>query len=168
MANKLSKLEQHMKGLTITSIILFFALLSKAQVQESDKVYWTALERYTKYLDTAYLQKSTALVEKRAIYLKKQDFIDSIPEKVNGYPIILLTSENYKRLYKEHKGSLTHTIMFPVKVSDSTLEVTIVPYSGNLKRNHLNLGVSGGTTITFQFDCVQHKFVVSKVNSWGI
>jgi hypothetical protein len=168
MADKLSMLEQHMKGLTITSIILLFALLSKAQVHESDKVYWTALEHYTKYLDTAYLQKSTALVEKRTIYLKKQDFIDSIPEKVNGYPIILLTSENYKRLYKEHKGSLLQTVMFPVKVKGDSLEVTIVPYSGNLKRNHLYLKVGGGTTITFLFDCVQHKLIVSKVNGWGI
>jgi hypothetical protein len=168
MADKLSKLGQHMKRLTITSIILLFALLSKAQVQESDKVYWTALEQYTRYLDTAYLQSSSILVEKRAIYLKKQDFIDSIPERLNGYSIVLITSENYKRLYKDHKGSLLQTVMFPVKVKGDTLEVTIVPYSGNLKPNHLYLKVGGGTTITFLFDCVQHKFIVSKVNGWGI
>jgi hypothetical protein len=160
-----------MRNLLITSLLICTNLVCIGQKKDSDKVYWTALEVYTHYLDTAYHDKGVPHippVTKRAIYFQRQDYIDSIPQRVNGYPIILLTSENYKKIYKDHKGSLTQTVMFPVRVKDNMLEVTITPYIGKFKGSHLNLGVSNGVTVIFEFDCAQNKFIVSQVRVWGI
>ncbi|MDB5131331.1 MAG: hypothetical protein JWR02_1080 [Mucilaginibacter sp.] len=159
------------RNLLITITLIIAALTCKGQKQVTDKIYWAALEAYTHYSDTAYYFKSPPYIPpatKRAIYLKQQDYVDSIPKEINGYPIILITSNNFKKLYKEHKGKLIYTVMFPVKVKEGSLEIAITPYRGTLERNHLFLGVSDGITIVFSYSCDQQKFVVSKVIPWGI
>jgi hypothetical protein len=168
MADKLSKLGLHMKRLTITSIILLFALLSKAQVQESDKIYWSALEQYTLAVDTFYSKYSDHFKDKN-IYLQKPEYVNSIPKKVNGYHIILITSNNQQKIYKDYNNKLLHTMMFPVAVEDSLIYITFTPYHGELKKcKHYLLAVSDGTTVYFKFDCDKQRYLVYKVDNWGI
>ncbi|UEG53052.1 hypothetical protein LLH06_19080 [Mucilaginibacter daejeonensis] len=138
---------------------------SEAQPKESDKLYWKALKSYTNYLDTAYKDRT---LKPQVIYLKQQDFIDSIPRYMNGYKIELITNQNYKSLYKQHGGHLTHTVMFPVKLIAGRAEINVIPYSGTLKRKDLNLGLSDGVNIIFKFNCDQGEFFVSDVKAWGI
>ncbi|MDB4924635.1 hypothetical protein [Mucilaginibacter sp.] len=155
-----------------SSIVLFaFVLLSslsKAQTKEGDKIYWTALEKYTLSLDTMGFKKAEE-DKVKTIYLEKPDFVDSIPSVINGYKIILITNENQRKTYKDHKGLLTHTKLFPISVHDNVAEISFVPYRGRLKkRNHYMLSVSDGTIIYFKFDSNKNQFVFSKVKNWGI
>jgi hypothetical protein len=46
-----------MRSCLIIWILVSTALISKGQKQESDKIYWTALEAYTHYHDTAFHDK---------------------------------------------------------------------------------------------------------------
>jgi len=151
------------KYLFLTLIFMLSTLFANAQKRSSDKIYWLALNKYTLALDSNY--HST----EKEIYLQKPDYVDSIPPKVNGYNIILITGKNQKRLYRAHNNRLIHTIISPITVEDSLLYITITPYSGTLKGNrHYYLGLSGGTTIYFKFDCTKKQFIIDKINNWGI
>jgi hypothetical protein len=168
MANKLSKLGLHMKRLTITSTILLFALFCKAQMRESDRIYWAALEQYTLEIDTYYSKYSDRFKDK-SIYLQKPEDVDSIPKEVNGYHITIITSNNQQKIYKDHNNKLLHTMMSPVTVEDSLIYITFTPYHGELKKhNHYSLSVSDGTIVYFKFDCDKQRYLVYKVDNWGI
>jgi uncharacterized phage-like protein YoqJ len=139
--------------------LVTIAFLSKAQRKDEDKIYWTALEKYTYSLGKAGFKKADE-DKIKTIYLEKPDFIDSIPSAVN---------DNQRRLYKEHNKHLLQTKLFPVSILDSVAKVSFVPYRGKLKsRNHYMLSISDGTVIYFKFDCYQKKFVFYKVENWGI
>jgi hypothetical protein len=161
-------LDQPMKTLSITIVIVLFALLSKAQVRESDKIYWSALEQYTLAIKTFYSKYSDRFQD-RNIYLQKPEYVDSIPKAINGYNITLITPANQQKVYKDHNNKIIHTIMFPVAVEDSLMYITITPYHGERqKRKHYSLAVSDGTTVYFKFDCDKRRYLVHKVNNWGI
>lgn len=137
-------------------------------MRESDRIYWSALEQYTLAVDTFYSKYSNGFKDKN-IYLQKPEYVDSIPKEVNGYHITIITSSNKKKLYKDHNNKLLHTIMFPVAVEDSLISITLTPYHGELtKRKHYSLAVSDGTTVYFKFDCVKQRYLVYKVDNWGI
>jgi hypothetical protein len=157
-----------MKRLFIT--IFFIGCLAhlNAQKRESDKIYWTALEKYTTELDRLHNGSATKNTGK-IIYLEKPGFIDSIPRLVNGYQIILITSLNQQKLYKEHENVLTHTKVFPLTVEDSLLRISFIPFGGRLEgRNHYSFGNGGGTVVYFKFDCTKNQFVFSKVKTYGL
>lgn len=159
-----------MKLITIIVAFVFGICQARCQDRESDKIYWTALDAYTHYLDSSFNRNNAngQSVTKRAIYLKKQDYIDSLPERMNGYPVILLTETNYKKLYRDHQKSLIQTEILPLKVMDSLLQITIIPYHGKLKANHLRLGVSDGVDVVFYYHCEKRRFLLKEVKGWGI
>ncbi|WP_183562097.1 hypothetical protein [Mucilaginibacter sp. SP1R1] len=157
------------KQLFTALTLLLVSNIGWAQKNESDQIYCTALQQYTLSIDTFYSKYSNNKGAKvKEIFLQKPEFVDSIPSIVNGYTIILITSANQRKLYKDHRNRLTHTIMFPLTNKGSELFITITPYRGELKRNNYTLGVSDGTTIYFKFDCEKQTYVVDKVKNWGI
>jgi hypothetical protein len=156
------------KYLILTLILMSASLLVSAQKRPSDKIYWLALDKYTLALDSGR-HPTLNLFQEKKIYLQKPEYVDSIPPQINGYNIILITGQTQKKLYKDHKGQLIHTIMFPVAVEDSLLYITITPYRGKLKGSrHYYLGVSDGITIYFKYNAIKKQFVVDKVKNWGI
>ncbi|MFD1256064.1 hypothetical protein ACFQ3S_04595 [Mucilaginibacter terrae] len=101
--------------------------------------------------------------------MQEAEYVDSIPGKINNYKIELITTTNKRKLYQSHHNKLTHTKMFPLKVEDSLLSITFVPYFGQLeKRRHYHLALSGGSTVYFKFDCEKNNFIIYKVKLWGI
>ncbi len=145
-------------------IFLFCACEVNAQRRDGDKIYWVALEKYTKELKTGY----PSIIEK-TIYLQKPDYIDSIPALIGGCNIVLITASNQKKLYREHHNKLINTIIFPATITDSIVSITITPYRGALKGSrHYNLGVSDGTTVYFKYDCEKKQFIYSNTKNWGI
>lgn len=156
---------QYMKLILILLLLIATSVVSAQHMRETDRIYWVTLHEYTVAVDSSY-SKYIDQFKDKCIYLQKPEYVDSIPSKVNGYNIILITSQNIRKLYKEHNNHLIHTKMFPVAIEDSTFYITITPYRGELrKRNHYNLAVSDGTTVHFKYDCDKRKFVVYKVDN---
>ncbi len=151
-----------MKTLLIVLIFFISTTIVKGQ-RKSDKIYWTALDKYTLALDSV----NEGPVD-RIIFLQKPEYVDSIPKEINGYHIVLLTPINQRKLYKDHNDRLIHTKMFPIAVEDSTMFITFTPYHGSFKHNNYRLGVSDGVTIYFKYDCLSKQFIVFKVQCWGI
>ena len=156
------------KYLFFTLVLMFLTTLVRAQKQASDKIYWLALDKYTLALSSDNSPNLYSSKEKK-IYLQKPEYVDSIPSKINGYDIILITNETQKNLYQAHNNKLVHTIMSPVAVEDSLLNIRISPYFGTLKSGkHYYLAVSDGLIVYFKYDYIKKQFVVFKVMNWGI
>ena len=137
-----------------------------AQKYKSDKIYWIALDRYTKVIDSL---KPSEHKLNDTIFLEKPASVDSVPTQSNGITIVLITKSNQKQLYRSHKNLLTHTVMSAIMVEDSLIHINFIPYSGRLKgRRHYHLSEGEGTTISFMFDCSKRRFIICKINNWGI
>jgi len=150
------------------TIILFLSISTRsiAQKNEGDKVYWVALKKFVSAVDTFYFKK---MFSDKTIYLEKPEFVDSIPDVVDGYKIVLLTQMNKKKIYQAHKNKLIHTVLQPLQLVNDSLLIRVIPYRAHLeKHNHYFLGVSDGTTVYFKFDSDQKKYIVSSVKNWGI
>lgn len=157
-----------MKTLLITFALTLSTLLCKAQVREGDRIYWSALERYTVAVDSFYAKYSDAFKLKE-IFLEKPVFVDSIPFFVNGYRITLITPQNKYALYKTHSNKLLHTIMSPLTIQDSSLYISFTPYHGELsKGRNYKLAVSDWTIVYFRYDLDKKKFIAYRVENNGI
>jgi hypothetical protein len=150
-------------------ILFFIPHLGKTQNNESDKIYCTALTQYVISIDSLKLKYPKIYSDVKEIYLEKPQFVDSLPSLINNHPIVLITPNNQHKLYIDHNKKLIHTIMFPLTNEKNEMYITITPYHGELKKhNHYSLVVSDGTTVYFKFDCDKQKYVVDKVENWGI
>lgn len=160
-----------MKRLALILLICLYPVYCLAQNRASDRIYWTALEKYTLALDSfalsrAALAKVTYL---KVIYLDTPDFIDSIPPTINGYQIILLNRQNKKKIFLAHQRKLRATTISPVSADNGKLSITITPFFATLKkRNHYYYSVSDGTTVYFKFNCISQQFEYTETKNWGI
>lgn len=156
-----------MKKILVIIFLLSYSIVD-AQKTNRDRIYWTALDRYTLNLDKTG-HNTQAGDKAKTIYIEKPFFIDSIPPMINGYLLTLITNNNQRELYKLHHNKLIHTKIFPIVVEDSLLKISIIPFRGELKKsNHYNLGVSDGCSIYFRFDTSKKQFIFDKISSWGI
>lgn len=154
--------------LPLLALILLSTAI-KAQHNEHDKIYCTAIETYITAMDSLQLKYPAISKKTTEIYLEKPYFVDSIPSIINGHPIIIITDRNKESLYKAHKNKLIHTVMLPLTNARNQLYITITPYNGVLKkRKHFNLGVSEGTTVYFKLNENKQEYIVEKIKHWGI
>lgn len=58
--------------------------------------------------------------------------------------------------------------MFPIQVKDGMLEITIIPYRGEVKKNHRYLSLSDWTNVFFKLNCSTGKHEFVKVENRGI
>lgn len=157
-----------MKTLILISALCLTMSLFKAQNKASDKIYWTALEKYTFALSSIY-SRELSYGDHKIVFIEKPFYVDSIPPSMNGYTIVQITSLNQRKLYLEHGKALIHTQIFPVRVEGDHLSITITPYRGKMtSKKHYNLAVSDGTTVYFKYDCEKKEFVYDKTENWGI
>jgi len=154
------------------SLTLFFLIVlsqtGNAQKTESDKIYWVALKEYCINLDWLHSKNPNIYKKRHEIFLQKPEFVDSIPPILNGYKITLITNFNQRQIYTTHSNQIIHTIMSPLTNKADKLYVNITPYHGSLVKNNYNLGLSDGTTIYFKFDSDSQKYIVNRVENWGI
>ncbi|PKV62892.1 hypothetical protein [Pontibacter ramchanderi] len=156
-----------MKKIFLLYLLALVSFASFAQTNDSKDIYLEALNKYTLHLDSLFAGNRNHVIN--TIYLEIPDFVDSIPNKVNGYEIVVLTSKNIKQVYKTNNNSLTHTKLFPIKVENGRIVVSLIPYSGVRKRNgNLNLALGGGTQILFKYNCQNEYFEYERMVNWGI
>ncbi|PVY38207.1 hypothetical protein [Pontibacter virosus] len=156
-----------MKSILLVYLFVVSTLVSSAQANEGNEIYSEALNQYTLQLDSLYAGNRNH--EGNTIYLEIPDFVNGIPNMVNGYQITVLTRENIKQVYKANNNSLIHTKLFPMKVEGGRMVVSFIPYSGLRKWNgNLHLSLGSGVQIHFKYDCQKESFEYERVVSWGI
>jgi len=151
---------------------LFFISLAGINAQtysETDSLYLIALERYVVQLDSFYKKYSGDPSIYDVIYLEHTELIDSIPKSINGSEIIVLYSENWKRIYKQNNNHLVHLKIYPIKIEKGKIKITFIPYIGKLEKGkHLTLGLSSWTDVYFKFNCESQTWKYEKTKNGGI
>lgn len=156
----------------IFSILFFFlaTVYANAQkVSQTDSLYLVALEKYAVEIDSFYTKYSSEPERYSTIFIEDNDLIRDFPDSISGYNVTVLTSDNWKKVYRENKKRLIHLKIFPIKIEDEFISVTLIPYHGELKRRkYLHLGLSDWTKVYFKQDCDSGKWSYVKTENGGI
>lgn len=141
----------------------------KAQVnQETDSLYLTALSYYLINCDSNHDSFPNIYRQIDTIFLEQKDQIRMVPNEINGRVIILLTSKNFRKIYKQNRNRLIHTKVFPIKIKRDEIEITIIPYRSKWAKNRLNHALSDWTSVYFKYNCDKKSWCFSRVVTGGI
>ncbi len=167
-----------MKKSQLILVIIFLPMIFiKAQsVSENDSLYLIALEKYTVEIDSFYSRYSVNPFKYETIYLEETSLFKNIPDLVNGKEITILTDTNKEYIYNKNGNTLIQVKIFPLKVKNDLIEITVIPYHGklvkNVSKNQINLNysisLSDWTTIFFKFNCKTKKWKYYKTENGGI
>ncbi len=152
---------------TLCTLLGPFSL--KAQVnQETDSLYLAAISYYLINRDSNHNRYPDIWPQIDTIFLEQTEAIEMVPNEINGRVIILLTGENFRKIYKQHRNRLIHTKVFPIKIKGDEIEITIIPYHGKWAKNILSTALSDWTSVYFKYDCDQKRWRFSRVVTGGI
>lgn len=151
----------------IASLVGNFQL--KAQVnKQTDSLFIQALGYYLVSCDSSYHRYPKIYNRIDTIFLEQTAEISQVPPVINGRKIIVLTPENWKKMYKQNGNRLIHSKIFPIELKGDEIEITITPYHGSMVKNKLSLSLSDWTTIYFKYDCDRKKWLFSRFETGGI
>ena len=145
-------------------------------VSENDSLYLIALEKYTVEIDSFYTRYSDNPSKYETIYLEETNLFKNIPNRINGKEITILTDTNKEHIYNKNGNKLIQLKIFPLKVKNDLIEITVIPYHGKLVKsvseNQINLNysisLSDWTNVFFKFNCESKKWEYEKTENGGI
>ena len=154
--------ELHMKILTII-IIVAFPMITNAQDTDGEiSVYSRAIRDFISYRQSHGMSSSFYLEAVRGI--EHELFNDGI--KDDG--VTLINYKNQKQIYRQNNNKLTHHVIFPAKVKNDQLKITITPYHDTRKGSSYNLLVSDEYDVIYKFNCESGQYEFEKIEEWGI
>lgn len=151
----------------VLSVELVFAQSQTSEVfsrklSETDSLYLLAFKKYINHIDNYFNQK-----ELNTIYLDYQDYLNFIPDSLDGHRIIKLWIPNRRKYFKKSKNNLRLVKIFPLTIEDKKFRISIVPYFAKLnKRNQLDLALSNWTRVYFTYD--NGRLIFEKIENGGI
>ena len=165
-----------MKTWTFIYVIVFLPLLLFGQPPNefNDSLYIEALEKYSIELDSFYSIYGTKRAENSTIYLEYTELINQVPDSALNRPIVVLTGENYKKIFRENNNGLSTVRIFPIETENELIKITLTPYGSSLKRKgirlkkHLFKAVSCWTIVYFKYDMTEKTWKYHKTENGGI
>lgn len=125
----------------------------KAQTNdETDSLFISAIEFYLASCDSNYIKYPDIYSKIDTIFLEYTNEISVVPSMLSGRVIILITNENWRKIYKQHGNKLIHTKVFLIAVKGDEIEITIIPYKAKKVKNNLEIGLADWTNIYFKYD----------------
>jgi hypothetical protein len=107
----------------------------KAQINhETDSLYISALEYYLASCDSNHIRNPNIYSKIDTIFLEQTPEIAEVPEVINGRVIVLVTNENWRKIYKKHGNTLIHSKVLSIDVFGDEIEISIIPYIGKIVR----------------------------------
>jgi hypothetical protein len=93
-----------------------------------------------------------------------------LPTTIGRNTIAYLDFDQRVQRRKKLGGELRLTVMRPMKNKGSTLVFNFVEYlwNWNPKRNATSYALSDGCKVELIYDCEKKRFVVDKVEIWGV
>ena len=159
-----------MKPLTLYLLLILCAKISVAQsYSENDSLYLKALEKYSNEVDSFYIKYSENKEQLAILYIDQTNLIKGIPGNIGGREVVIINNENLKEIYKKNNWKLIQTKIFPIEVKNGQIEITIIPYHGEMdKKGNLNLALIDWTNVFFEYDCEKKKWIYYKTENGGI
>lgn len=151
-----------MNRLLIFSLLSIYPLLGFCQdpayslntnkLTENDSLYLIAIEKFTSEIDSFYNKYGDKDFEDK-LYIAYNDYLNNLPDTINGYKIILLGLVNRKKHFRQNKNKLRYIEITPLSIENGKFKITLTPYFAELKKGkHLHLGLSDWTRIYFKYE----------------
>jgi hypothetical protein len=155
--------------LTIISLFPLFGFcqdpaysLNANKLTENDSLYLTAIEKFTIEIDSFYNKYGNKDFED-ILYIRYNDYLNSLPETINDYKIVFLGLANRKKHFKQNKNKLMYIEISPLSIENDMFNITLIPYPAELKKGkHLHLGLSYWTKIYFKYVKGRLNYVSTK------
>jgi hypothetical protein len=153
--------------LIICALLVPFTL--EAQINhETDSLYISALEYYLASCDSNHIKYPDIYSKIDTIFLEQTDEISVVPSILCGRVIVLITNENWRKIYEQNGNTLIHCKVFPIDVKGDEIEISIIPYKGKKVKDNLEIGLSDWTNVYFKYDCFKKRWVYIRVETGGI
>lgn len=140
--------------------------LDSREMTQNDSLYLTALEKFTIEIDSFYNKYGDKDFED-VLYVRYNDYLNGMPDSINGYKIVFLGLANRKKHFKENQNELMYIEISPLSLENDKFNITLTPYHAELqKRKHLLLGLSSWTKVYFRYD--SGKLLYESTKNGGI
>lgn len=147
------------------TILLLFFINSSSFGQNIDEqnIYYRALKEYSRWVERFEPDTDTLYFE------HVKGITTFFPKEINGLQIIIITGLNQKEIYENNGGKLIHRKMTPVQVTDSKIDIGVIPYQGqySAEQGGLRLGLSKWHSIIFEYDQESNSFKYKTIQNNG-
>lgn len=151
------------------SVLLLSAWLSKGQNASINRqLYRVAFEKFTIEIDSFYAKYGNPNAW-RTLYLRDNDFLDSIPKAGNNRDVIIVQFDNRDSLYKSNHNHLVEIKVSPIYLDRDVIEIVFTPYvATRVKKNRYKYGLSDWTIIYFHFNCETRRWEYLRSHNGGV
>jgi hypothetical protein len=155
---------------TLMLLFLFISLAySSAQtINQNDSIILIALEMYDIEIDSLHAKYSNDKRWADTIFIEKPDFVDSFPPHAGKRPIVVVSKDNWREIYRRHNNSLFLLRIRPIQIVGNEIRIRMIPYHTKLKRKNLIMPLSAWTDVFFRYNCSMEKWEYVRTESDGI
>jgi hypothetical protein len=93
---------------------------------------------------------------------------DSLPRQTGPFRIEFLDSDAVKKQYAKQKKAIPVIVVQPMRNDGDTLIVAFTEYQVSVRKGMFFEGLEGGGDVRLRHDCAAKRFVVARVDLWGI
>ena len=90
------------------------------------------------------------------------------PTQVGKYRVTYLDAEGLIKRYQERGKEFPILVTRPMINSGARLEISFTDYRISYKKPALNYALEGGCKVMIRYDCPEGKYVIEKVELWGV
>ena len=163
-----------MKFIVTVLLLLIISVMVSAQFQETKpdekNLYYMAF--------VAYLEKRNQMYEGNED-LRKRDYLnilvehdlfitDGLPKTIGKNKIEYLGEVERREKLDKLREPYTLIVIRPMKNEGNKLVISFAEYRWSYKKNRVTYALSDGARVELGFDCQKSKFVIEKVELWGI
>ncbi len=157
-------------------ILLFLGVLAdnalsqtKAASQNEDNLYAVALsacvkKEFEEYGDIA----SSGRTFFNRIVEYDLHLTEKLPTQFGDFKIEYLTGGELLERYKKTRQRLSVFKMFPMRNEGAILKINFSHYYVSVSKKKFLYALEGGCQTEFKYDSQKEKFVLSKVELWGV
>ena len=135
----------------------------------SSNLYLMALDAYAARIAALRAEFLACPMPSDEIYIEGNGPLDSVPDKLHGIKVNLLSHENFFQHYERCDGFLRQIRIFPVEISGGQARIRLTPFRGTMgKKRKLELELSDWTIVVFKFNCETNSWEIEDVETDGI
>ncbi len=151
---------------------LFFILISTisyGQENLTDSLYQEAFRKFESQIPEYYTKYSVGDAAFQNIYVQENRYMSVYPDTIHGRAVIVLTSKNYAKHYRQNGGKLIQVEIRAIQTHQDRLGIAFIPYHGSLrKKKEVDLYLTDWTNVYFRFNSESEKWEFDHVENAGI
>jgi hypothetical protein len=149
----------------ISSIDVFAQTLKEAS---EDSLYFKALSVYLNEAAKKYANIKTARDYNKIIIQKDENLTANLPNNIGSQKIQIKDLSDIRDEFRRGKVKVPVTVVRPMENEGEKLIIRFTEYWVNFTDKKTEFSLEGGCKVEFLFDCTKRKYVINKVEFWGV